>query len=178
MIKAACLSTDRVNRFWLYRRWDEAKSLALVVGLNPSTADADSDDATVRKLYGFFKLWGYGGYYLVNLFPFRATNPEDLRKVGDVIMASQEENFAAFSYCALEVKKSNYSHGKPVEKAECLTLCAWGTNGGIHSHDILVLEWLRKLGASPYALRVTKDGFPSHPLYIPYKQGLYPYELR
>ena len=62
-------------RYSLWRVWDAGlPSLAWCL-LNPSTADAEREDATTRRLRGFCRAWGYGGYLLVNLFALRATDP-------------------------------------------------------------------------------------------------------
>lgn len=50
----------------------------LFVMLNPSIADADFDDPTIRKCKGFAARWGYFAFEVVNLFSFRATKPADL----------------------------------------------------------------------------------------------------
>ena len=47
--------------------------------LNPSTADARADDATIRRCRGFSQALGYGGAFMVgNLFALRATDPRAL----------------------------------------------------------------------------------------------------
>ena len=53
--------------------------------LSPSTADADTDDPTLRKRVGFAKAHRYGGVVLVNLFAWRATDPKQLRIVNDPV---------------------------------------------------------------------------------------------
>jgi len=50
------------------------------VWVNPSTADADVEDATTRKWKGFVERWNGDGYEVVNLYAFRATDPKYLVK--------------------------------------------------------------------------------------------------
>lgn len=78
MIKDAILSEDRKYRYILSRTWDETKPTVLFIGLNPSTADENEDDPTIRRCIIFAKSWGYGGLIMANLFAFRTTNPQGL----------------------------------------------------------------------------------------------------
>jgi len=58
-------------RYHLWRTWDETRPRLLWVMLNPSTADGETDDPTVRRCIGFSKGWGYGSIEIVNLFAYR-----------------------------------------------------------------------------------------------------------
>lgn len=78
MITDACISPCERYRYWLTRRWDLSLPVVTFLMLNPSTADARKDDATIRKCIGFAKAWGYGGIIVINLFALRSRNPEDL----------------------------------------------------------------------------------------------------
>ena len=57
---------------------EKEKPLLLYVLLNPSHADADTDDKTVIKLIKFTRNWGYGGFYLGNIHSFITSNPKRL----------------------------------------------------------------------------------------------------
>jgi hypothetical protein len=50
-------------------------------GINPSTADASLDDATVRKWKGFVSRWGGSRFIVGNVFAYRATDVRELAKV-------------------------------------------------------------------------------------------------
>src|SRR3546814_16904510 len=65
----------------LWRIWDDTKPQCMFIMLNPSTADADLDDPTIRRCIGFAKSWGYGGLQVCNLFAYRSTEPRELLKV-------------------------------------------------------------------------------------------------
>ena len=47
--------------------------------LNPSTADAQTNDPTIRRCLQFAQAWGYGTLEVVNLFAFKG-NPADRPK--------------------------------------------------------------------------------------------------
>ena len=68
------------RRFSLIRRWDAEKPWVMFIGLNPSTANAHTDDPTIRRVVRFAKDWGYGGVYMLNLYSKVTPNPEDLEK--------------------------------------------------------------------------------------------------
>lgn len=75
--KGALISDDQVYRYNLWRRWGDGLLLGYCM-MNPSTADADLDDQTIRRCCYFAKREGYGGIYVVNLYAFRATQQKDL----------------------------------------------------------------------------------------------------
>ncbi len=82
---AAGFSRCRRYRYWLRRSWDTTLPQCAFIGLNPSTADADTDDPTLRRCVDFAKQWGCGSLLLVNLFALRATDPRALTTVPDPI---------------------------------------------------------------------------------------------
>ena len=75
----AVFSDCRKYRYALWRIWDGNKSLAMIIGLNPSTADETLNDPTITRCINFARSWEYGGVLVANLFGFRATSPNELR---------------------------------------------------------------------------------------------------
>ena len=64
---SATISQCGLYRYTLDRAWANGRTITFV-GVNPSTADAAIDDATVRRWRGFSERWGYVGFTVVNLF--------------------------------------------------------------------------------------------------------------
>jgi hypothetical protein len=65
-------------RYYLMRQWSDAP-MVMVIGLNPSTANADDDDATISALKRLLEPLHYGGVYMTNLFAWISTDPDELR---------------------------------------------------------------------------------------------------
>lgn len=74
----AMFSEDNTRRMFLWRHWNTVRKTALVIGLNPSTANASSNDPTIDRLIKTLNKLGYGGLRMVNLFSVISSNPEIL----------------------------------------------------------------------------------------------------
>lgn len=131
---------------------------------NPSTADANVDDHTIRKCMGFASRWGYGSLSVINLFAYRSRYPDALRYVDDPIGV---ENDASIE--------------RTLAKSHCL-VCAWGCE--VHM-AVKTRERVRTLLAQIHAkypqlpimaLGLTKGGTPRHPLMLAYSTELVQYE--
>ncbi len=120
----------------------------LFIMLNPSTADAELDDPTIRKCRGFCERAYHGGFTVVNLFAYRATDPAELKKASDPIGPENMRHIM-----------------KAASEADTI-ICAWGTKGSFGRQNEKVINALKENDL--FALELTKDGHPKHPLYISY----------
>lgn len=144
----ALFSPCRTWRYTLHRIWTTDKPPAMFVGLNPSTADEEVNDPTVRRCIRFARDWGYGGLVMTNLFAFRATDPRDLKKA---LSPVGEENDRW-------LLKSARSAG--------VVVAAWGNHGSYKNRDKIFLKLFRDIGIPLKCLAITKSGQPQHPLYL------------
>lgn len=131
------------------------------VMLNPSTADGEQDDPTIRRCVGFAKRLGFDRLDVINLFAWRATSPADLLKVGPDSDPCGIANQDAF-HRTLD--------------AAGMVICAWGANGTHLGQNETALGWIADhldiladegRNVPLLALGLTKDGHPRHPLYLP-----------
>ncbi len=77
--KGADFSNDGSCRYRLWRIWDEEKPKAMCIGLNPSTANGEKNDATISILIRMLAKLGYGGFYMMNCFAYITSNPKLLK---------------------------------------------------------------------------------------------------
>ncbi len=78
MNRGAIFSDDRQYRYCLYRQWNEGKPMVMYIGLNPSTANENKNDNTITKLIKISDKNEFGGFYMLNLFAWISSKPEDL----------------------------------------------------------------------------------------------------
>jgi hypothetical protein len=150
MTRSAEFSPCRLYRYTLWRWWGAApgafdRGFVVFVGLNPSTADEVTDDPTIRRCIAFAKAWGYGGMCMVNLFAFRSTDPADMLAAAD------------------PVGPENDVWLKRLAPRAALVVAAWGVDGKHLGRDAQV----KRLIPEMHYLRLTKNGHPGHPLYLP-----------
>lgn len=118
----------------------------MLIGLNPSTADAKRDDPTIRRCIGFARAWGFGGVWVLNLFAFRATYPEDLKAAADPVGPNNDRWLRRVA-------------------RECPRVVAcWGNDGAFLARSERVQALL---GPRLEVLRMNASGEPAHPLYLP-----------
>lgn len=159
--KTATISECGRFRYRLGRRWAEGAPLVFIM-LNPSTADADVDDATIRRCVRFAQAHGYPAIDVVNLFAFRATDPKDLRRAGFPVGPENDEHIIAAAREA---------------GAVCL---AWGAHVADLERPQIVMPMLRSIGWDTdekplQCLRITRRGYPQHPLMLPSSCRLMPF---
>lgn len=144
MERGAHLSPCRVYRYALWRRWGNGP-YAMFIGLNPSTADEINNDPTIRKCIRFAQTWGYEALCMTNLFAYRATDPAKMKKVAEPIGWENDVTLATLAQDAGVV------------------VAAWGAHGTYKQRD----QSVRILVPGLNYLRLTKEGQPGHPLYLP-----------
>lgn len=146
MWKSAEISPCGKYRYHLRREWDLDLPKVAFVMLNPSTADASEDDATIRRCIGFAKAWGYGGIDVVNLFAFRATDPKELKTARNAIGPDND------AYVLSTVRLADK------------VICAWGANGDLFGRADRVTKILRDADVDLWCLEKTAKGMPKHPV--------------
>lgn len=141
---SATISPCGKYRYWLSREGDPGMRRVAFVMLNPSTADADIDDATIRRCRTFAR---GAGFVVVNLYAFRATDPKVMKAVSD------------------PVGPNNYNYLINVASGDYKVIAAWGTNARrteVTDFSIFCHGFDQPI----YCLGTTKDGHPRHPLYV------------
>lgn len=158
--RAAFISPCRRYRYNLVRCWNDSGRLLPWIMLNPSTADANVDDPTIRRCMTFADDWGYDGIIVVNLFAYRATDPKAL--------ALAYDPFGPLNKEAL---------GHHVLRTADKVMAAWGANRAVD--QALAIPKVRALLTSLplHCLGTTAAGHPRHPLYVKATTKPVPYTL-
>jgi len=150
MIERIChFSTDRAYRYTLFRdasMFD--KRLVQFICLNPSTADETHNDPTVTRCVDFVDRWGYGTFCMTNLFAFRATDPDVMKRAVDPV---GPENMKWLRAVCLEAD---------------LIIAAWGEDGIFNGQSHAFLKSVMDVDLKIYCLAHNRSGQPKHPLYI------------
>ena len=110
--------------------------------LNPSVANETCDDKTIKRLIFFAKKFGYGGFYVGNIFPIINTKVNDL-----YLDLSHDE------------KKNKKYVCRMIDKSKSIVF-AWGKT--INNPPV----WIDKIVDKPLCFGFNKNGTPKHPLYL------------
>jgi hypothetical protein len=127
---------------------DERDATVTFVGLNPSTADATQDDPTIRRCIRYARKWGFARLKMVNLYAYRATDPRELgkaEKAGIDIVGPENDHVISLAFGGSDK-----------------IVAAWGA-----LYDARVAQFAEDFGGwQMWALGLTTNGDPRHPLYM------------
>lgn len=168
--RVTTFSSDRCYRYTLWREWQhpprpmcgdcelskddkcvndgtpcDPTAYVMFIGLNPSTADETKDDPTIRRCKAFAQAWGFGAMCMTNLFAWRDTDPNVMKKVSKPIGEDNDKWLAEIA-----------SHAG-------IIIAAWGK----HGKHMYRANAVKLLIPTLHCLRKNKDGSPEHPLYLP-----------
>lgn len=148
-VSSAVISDCGKYRYKLSRRTkvaqlsDDGKRVVWVM-LNPSTADATTNDRTIEAVLDFSARWMCTRVDVVNLYAYRATDPSELWRTDDPVGPDNDQWIA-----------------RTCSGAD-LVVCAWG--GNAMPDRTMAVD--RILPRPLWALVINKDRTPKHPLYI------------
>lgn len=144
------MSADEQYRFVLTRTIQRNAAVSrpcVFVMLNPSTADANNDDPTIRRCKSFAASLGATDLVVVNLFALRATDPKALLGHPDPVGPRNDHHIA-----------NQVNQCRPG-----MCILAWGS----HPMAEVRARQLRDVFTGRHCLATTKTGWPRHPLYLP-----------
>lgn len=139
---SAVFSDDKKYRYMLYRMWSASKPTAMLIGLNPSTANEFTDDPTIRRITGLLKKLDYGAFYMTNLFAYVTPYPEELQNCDDPLGENDE-------------------HLQFISKKSDQIIFCWG-NFFVYGRD----EDIKKMFPHAKCFGKNRNGSPKHPLYL------------
>ena len=139
----------------------------ICIGINPSTAEPDNLDNTLKSVERIALGNGFDSFIMFNVYAQRATDPDAMEKTCNA--ALHRENLEAFRY-VLSISKTPAvwaAWGAIIEKREYLAHCV---------QDMVAAG--QEYGATWHcAGAVTKKGHPHHPLYLRKDEKLKPFDI-
>ncbi len=147
------LSDCGAYRYRLWREWDASRSTLTFLMLNPSTANDLDEDATLTRCFARAVANDFGRLEVVNLFPLRATSPDELLSDPDALGPRRLANGAIL---------------EAVDSAS-MVICAWGSHeaAAIRVADVVHLLRITGMARKLFHLGLYTDGNPIHPLSVP-----------
>ena len=159
---SAVISPCEQYRYRLERFASPHATVTAVIMVNPSTADATVDDATIRKLIGFGRANEWGHIIVGNLFAYRATDVRELGKVPDPVGPENDDHLIKIM---AEADQVVFAWG-PISKVPKMRRNRWMDVAGI-AHG----SGLDPVCIGPPA----RCGHPKHPLMLPYSSPIIPW---
>lgn len=149
MKSGALFDKTRKYRYSLWRAWNDELPRLTFVMLNPSRADEDFNDPTIKACIDFANKLGFGHMEVVNLFAYRTSDPKKLKLAPSPIGKDNDEHIL-----------------EAIRKAD-QTIAAWGNHGAHLKRSGSVVKLVeKKLQTELLCFGTTKSGEPRHPLYI------------
>ena len=143
------------------------KNPLICIGINPSTAEPDNLDNTLKSVERIALGNGFDSFIMFNVYAQRATSPDDMEKTYNPLL--HKENLEAFRYVlSISEKPAIWAAwGAIIEKRKNLPECV---------RDMVAAG--QEYGATWHcAGAITKKGHPHHPLYLRKDEKLKPFDI-
>ena len=143
------------------------KNPLICIGINPSTAEPDNLDNTLKSVERIALGNGFDSFIMFNVYAQRATKPDDMERQCNPDL--HRENLEAFRYVLSisQAPKVWAAWGAIIEKRDYLARCV---------RDML--DAGREFGATWHcAGAISKKGHPHHPLYLRKDEKLKPFDV-
>lgn len=157
--RGAHISADGAYRYLLHRKFGDGQRQMLFIMLNPSKADAQKDDPTIKRCLAYMARENKNHLRVINLFAYRATTPREL--------------YTAFDPVGPLNNQTIIDELQNARDKEALVVCGWGAppmarvpNVWFRGRLKYVTQAATRLGVRLLCLGVTKRGHPRHPLYL------------
>lgn len=152
---------DGAHRYWLERDLGQPGPVIMWTLVNPSTADAATNDHTVMKGAGFSRRWGASRFIFGNKFAHRSVNVADLRTAADPIGPLND----AWLELMMHAADIHVVAWGPLAKLPPALRDRWRTVAAIAD----------RVGCRLMCLGTANDGHPLHPLMLAYDTPLVPW---
>ena len=143
------------------------KKPLICIGINPSTAEPDNLDNTLKSVERIALGNGFDSFIMFNVYAQRATDPDAMEKQCNTQL--HKENLEAFRY-VLSISDTPAvwaAWGAIIEKRDYLADCVKD-----------MVEVGQAYGAEWYcAGAITKKGHPHHPLYLRKDEKIKPFDV-
>ena len=145
---------ENKNRYSLGQIFDENGKTLICFGINPSTACPESLDNTINKIIKIAHFNGYENWIMLNIYPQRATNPDDLHKIADEQIIKRNLEIISHNLDTFKESDILFAYGNLISKRKYLKGCL-----------NQITELLKAKNKKVYIIKLTKEGNPVHPLY-------------
>lgn len=155
---SAIISPCGTYRYHLSRDLGRPGPTVALLGVNPSTADATVNDATIRKDLGFGARLGWGRIVKGNKFAYRATDVRELRAAADPVGPENDHHLRAI-----------------IRDADIVVAC-WGPLSklpkNLRARWLEVVAFAAAAGVQLQCFGTSQDGQPRHTLMLAYDTPL------
>ena len=145
----------------------KGKNPLICIGINPSTAEPDNLDNTLKSVERIAHGNGFDSFIMFNVYAQRATNPDAMERQCNLTL--HQENLKAFRY-VLSISKTPTvwaAWGAIIEKRDYLADCV---------RDMVAVG--QEYSANwCCAGAISKKGHPHHPLYLRKDEKIKPFDI-
>ena len=155
------------NNTMRYILGEKGSNPLFCIGINPSTAEPDNLDPTLKRVKSFSLNNNFNGWVMLNIYPQRSTNPNELDFKFNKNMHRENINYIKKILSCYNSPTIWAAWGILIEKRDFLINCLYEI---FEECKNVNAQWIR-FG------NLTKKGHPRHPLYLRFDSEKFKFEI-